>query len=182
MAAACSGSTEPDPTPIETSAEPSPTETPEPSPTETGPVKPERPTAMDRDDAEGAAAAAEYFLELYPYIMTSSDTAEWEAMSHQECGYCSESLANARWLSDSGSVFTGGETTVEILTSYARDSQTGIFPLDVRTHQEPIEVSDATGQSVETVPRDTVELRIEMGRNTGSWVVVEVAPMPKDEG
>ncbi|UKJ65025.1 hypothetical protein H1Q78_06635 [Cellulosimicrobium cellulans] len=156
---------------------PTPSETPEPTPTETGPAKPERPAAMDRDDAEGAAAAAEYFLELYPYVMATGDTVEWEAMSHAECGYCSGSLENANWLVETQSVFTGGATTTEVLHNYSRDEATGIYPVDLRSTQESILVVDEAGETVEQVDEDVLDVRVEVGRNAGIWVIVEVVPL-----
>ncbi|WP_426308823.1 DUF6318 family protein [Cellulosimicrobium sp. E-16] len=156
---------------------PSPSESPEPTPTESGPVKPERPAAMERDDAEGAAAAAEYFLELYPYVMATGDTAEWESMSHAECGYCSGSLENAKWLLETRSVFTGGATTTEVLHVYSRDEATGIFPVDLRSTQESILVVDEAGETVEQVDNDVLDVRVEVGRSAGAWVIVEVVPL-----
>ncbi len=50
---------------------------------------------MEREDAEGAAAAAEYFIELYPYVMATGDTEEFEAMSHRACGFCDDALEQA---------------------------------------------------------------------------------------
>ncbi|QJW36590.1 DUF6318 family protein [Cellulosimicrobium protaetiae] len=182
MVAGCTGGGEPGPSPsVDDPVVPSPaeSETPEPSAAETGPVKPERPAAMDRDDAEGAAAAAKYFLELYPYVMTSSDTAEWEAMSHQECGYCSNALASATWLADNAATFVGGGTTVQVLESYGRDTETGIYPLDVASTQEAITVSGAGGEAIDNVPKSDSKFRVEVGRNSGAWVVVEVAPLPE---
>jgi len=178
VVAGCTGGGDPGASPsVEEPVAPSPSESPEPTPTETGPVKPERPAAMDRDDAEGAAAAAEYFLELYPYVMATGDTVEWEAMSHVECGYCSGSLENANWLVETRSAFTGGATTTEVLHNYSRDEATGIYPVDLRSTQESILVVDEAGETVEQVDKDVLDVRVEVGRNAGAWVIVEVVPL-----
>src|SRR6478609_144939 len=106
VVAGCTGGGDPGPSPsVEEPVVPSPSGTPEPSPTETGPVKPERPAAMERDDAEGAAAAAEYFLELYPYVMTTGDTTEWDAMAHEECESCRGLIGDAATRAEDGDVF-----------------------------------------------------------------------------
>ncbi len=181
VVAGCTGGSGPGPSPsVDEPVVPSPSESesPEPTPAETGPVKPERPAAMDRDDAEGAAAAAKYFLELYPLVMTTGDTAEWQAMSHTECGYCADALASAAWLSENTATFSGGETAVEVLQTYGRDSESGIYPLDVRSAQDTIVVTGQDGAVVDEVPRSDSEFRVEVGRNDGSWVIVEVAPIP----
>lgn len=174
----CTGGGDPGPSPsVDEPVVPTPSESPEPSPTETGPVKPERPAAMERDGAEGAAAAAEYFLELYPYVMATGDTTEWEAMSHAECGYCFGSLENAHWLVETRSAFTGGTTTTELLHSYSRDEGTGIYPVDLRSTQEAILVVDEAGEIVEQVDKDVLDARVEVGRNAGAWVIIEVVPL-----
>ncbi|HEV6951953.1 MAG TPA: DUF6318 family protein, partial [Promicromonospora sp.] len=77
------------------------------------PTKPTRPEAMDRDDAEGAAAAAVYFIELYPYVMATGDTAEFEAMSHRACGFCSGVLNDLARVQDNAQRYEGGAATGE---------------------------------------------------------------------
>ncbi len=180
VAAGCTG-TAPDPTtPVETTAQPSPTETPEPEPTETGPTKPARPAAMDRDDAEGAAAAAEYFVELYPYVMTTGDTAEWEAMSHAECEPCHGFIDQAKTIAERGDVYSGGvvDATVADPGRYVRDEATGLTPLDVEYTQAEILIADPAGEELFSSKSASEQRRMELGRRDGSWIVVTIAPMP----
>src|SRR5690625_4252970 len=59
-----------------TSATPEETASPGPGPTPW--PEPTRPAAMERDDIEGAKAAAEYFLSLHPYIFATGDLSGWE--------------------------------------------------------------------------------------------------------
>src|SRR5690554_5942920 len=61
-----------------TSPAPGPTPWPEPT----------RPEAMERDDVEGATAAAEYFLELFTYVHLTGDSEQWQAMSHPQYVFC----------------------------------------------------------------------------------------------
>ncbi|HEY5555338.1 MAG TPA: DUF6318 family protein, partial [Cellulomonas sp.] len=68
-------------------ASPTPTAAATPSPTTT--PKPERPAAMDTVNLDGAIATATYFLELQPYVANTGDLAEWRAMSHDDCVFCS---------------------------------------------------------------------------------------------
>jgi hypothetical protein len=51
--------------------------------------KPVPPEAMRRDDVAGAEAAAQYFLELYPYAFATGDFEDWKAMSDPACEFCS---------------------------------------------------------------------------------------------
>jgi len=179
LVAACTGG-EPEPTPpVETSVAPSPTPTPEP--TETGPTKPDRPAAMDRDDAEGAAAAAEYFIGMYPYVMATGDLTEWEAMAHAECDACTDLAADAKRRAENGDTFTGGVTTARVVDpeKYYRDEATGIFPLDVEVIEEATTITSSSGETLYDAPRSEYTRRVEMGRNDGSWVVVEITEVPQ---
>ncbi len=130
---ACTGSP-PDPeASVSPSNDPTPAVTASPSPE--APAKPERPEAMKRKDAEGAAAAAEYFIELYPYVMSTGDTEEFEAMSHRACGFCAELAQQALAIQEEGETFLGGTTKVQITKTYKRDEVTGIYPFDSKITQ-----------------------------------------------
>jgi hypothetical protein len=184
LLAACSGSAEPaepaepaTPTPNITQASPSPSPSPSPKPEVD---KPERPAAMDQHDAEGAAAAAEYFLALYPYIMKTGDTVEFMAMSHKACGYCTAALENEKWLRDTNAIFSGGEVTTRLETTYQRDALTGLFPFDVEVTQTPITITDSSGKEVDAVKRTVSLARVEVGLREGDWVIATVAHKPVD--
>jgi DNA-binding LacI/PurR family transcriptional regulator len=173
----CTGST-PDPGVTQSSAgESTPTVSVSPSPSV--PAKSERPEAMKRDDAEGAAAAAEYFIELYPYVMATGDTEEFEAMSHRACGFCDELASQASAIQDAGETFVGGETTVTITKEYKRDEVTGIYPFDSKIIQEAQRITAPNGQVVLDADREVLDRRIEIGRRAGEWVMVTVAPVPE---
>ncbi|MFD7309237.1 DUF6318 family protein [Promicromonospora sp. NPDC059942] len=173
----CTGSP-PDP---EASSAPSGVSTPaaSASPSPSLPAKPERPEAMKRKDAEGAAAAAEYFIELYPYVMATGDTEEFEAMSHRACGFCEQAIKDAERIQDQDRLFQGGTTEVKILDRFAQDDLTGIYPLDVEVHQALSETLAADGSVVSSAEAQVSAHRVEVGRKDGHWVVVAIAPRPK---
>lgn len=174
---ACTGAN-PDP---EVSAGPTgdPTPTASASPSPSVPTKPERPDAMEREDAEGAAAAAEYFIELYPYVMATGDTEEFEAMSHRACGFCDGVLEDVAQFKESGQTYEGGDSKGTILVTYARDEVTGIYPFDMAIRQEGSVIIDGAGAVVSSADPSASEVRIEIGRRANSWVVVEIASVPK---
>ncbi len=177
---ACTGS------PGESEASPSSADDPTPvvsaSPSPTVPPKPERPEAMNREDAEGAAAAAKYFIELYPYVMATGDVEEFKAMSHRACGFCEELTTQALAIRDQGEIFVGGETSVQITKEYRRDEVTGIYPFDSKITQEAQTITAPDGSVVLDADREVLERRIEMGRRAGEWVMVTVAPIPEHNG
>ena len=173
---ACTGST-PDPE-VTTSPTGDPTPTASASPSPSLPTKPERPAAMEREDAAGAAAAAEYFIELYPYVMATGDTEEFEAMSHRACEYCKGTLENAAWLQETGGTFEGGATDAVLAKTYQRDDLTGVIPFDFVTSQGEIWIRDQEGKQVDHVAETDFDARVEVGRRNAEWVIVEVAPDP----
>jgi hypothetical protein len=174
----CTGSTpDPDVSAVPT-GDPTPAVSASASPTPSVPAKPERPDAMKRDDAEGAAAAAEYFVSLYAYMKATGDTEEWDAMSHRACGFCKTATDHANKIAADGEGYTGGELSMEVTQVYLRDELTGIYPLDVRLVQAPFEIRDRAGKVLESSDGEVLTRRVEMGRKGGEWVVVTVAPIP----
>ncbi len=174
---ACTGS------PRDPDVSASPTGVPTPaasaSPSPSSPAKPERPEAMKRTDAKGAAAAAEYFIELYPYVMATGDTEEFEAMSHRACGFCEQAVKDAERIKDRNQVFQGGTTKVKILDRFVQDDLTGIYPLDVEVNQAASETLAPDGSVVSSAEAQVSAHRVEIGRKDGHWVVVAIAPRPK---
>jgi hypothetical protein len=137
---------------------------------------------MDTDDAEGAAAAAEYYVELSGYALAAVDDSDLKAMSHSTCGYCAGTLEKIAWLKSSGGFYSGGQIDVEVDDpgKYVRDEQTGIYPLDATVTQEALTVVDGGGVEVASDSAYSETVRVEVGRNDGNWVIVEIAPVPKD--
>jgi hypothetical protein len=176
---ACTGST-PEPEVTATSSgDPTPAVSASASPAPSVPTKPKRPEAMKRDDAQGAAAAAEYFIELYPYVMATGDTEEFEAMSHRACGFCDDALEDIAALQKKDHTYRGGDAKGSVLKSYARDGVTGIYPLDMSVRQEVSTITDDAGSKVSSIKSSVSEVRVEVGRWKGSWVVVEIASLPE---
>ena len=157
------------------SEEPSPTPAPTPAPTPTGPVKPERPADMDRTDEVGAAAAAVYFLELYPYVMATGDLAEWDAMTWAElCGFCTASRERQVQRAAASETYEGGEVSVDVTQTFPLDTLIGGYPLDVRLDQAEAVIRDASGTEKDRQERFSGILRVEMLHDGSSWRVLTV--------
>jgi hypothetical protein len=176
---ACTGSTpEPEVT-APSSGGPTPAVTASASPAPSAPAKPKRPEAMKRDDAQGAAAAAEYFIELYPYVMATGDTEEFEAMSHRACGFCDDAIGQAERIEEQGYTYSGGDSVLTVTKIYARDEVTGIFPLDTEIHQRSSLIVGDLGEEIFSSDTKVSKSRVEMGIRNDDWVVVTVAPVPE---
>lgn len=105
MLSACDDGASPDPSPVASSS--AEVDTPEPTADYTIPPrpqdvrKPEEPelTAIDIDNAY---ELARYYLDLYPYVKATGDTAEWEKYAHPECEYCATVIEAAEVENESG--------------------------------------------------------------------------------
>ncbi|SHE24177.1 DUF6318 family protein [Actinomyces glycerinitolerans] len=51
---------------------------------------------------EGAATAATYFLNLYPYVYATGDLDAWQNMSDDNCEFCNSVINNVTELHDAG--------------------------------------------------------------------------------
>ncbi|MDO4901496.1 DUF6318 family protein, partial [Actinomyces sp.] len=52
--------------------------------------------------SEGAATAATYFLNLYPYVHATGDLSTFKTMSKDDCEFCNKVIANATARHDAG--------------------------------------------------------------------------------
>jgi len=158
-----------------TTVEPSVTASPTPS--DPGVAKPERPADMDRTDEAGAAAAAEYFLELYPYIMRTGDFTEWDALSWVNCEYCADSRATAVELRDGDFLLTDADVEARVVAVHQLDQNFNAYPVDLITHQFPGLILDASSVQVGVVDEEQIETRVDVRHNGGDWKVIAVAKM-----
>lgn len=91
LLAGCTGET-PAPTPTATPTSPEgATPSTSATPTAVAVAEPPQWTAdMDQVSADAALAVGQYYLELFPYVIETGDTAEWDRLSHPDCTFCSE--------------------------------------------------------------------------------------------
>ncbi|MFF2624047.1 DUF6318 family protein [Oerskovia jenensis] len=163
----------------EPSPAPDPTPTPTPAPTPTGPVKPERPADMDRTDEVGAAAAATYFLELYPYVKGTGDLVEWTAISFPEaCEFCVNLSQSATELKAAGQSFVGGAIAAEATKVYALDTLYGAYPLDVTVRQAELRILAPDGTVISEESETSALLRVVVVHDGTAWRLMDVGEVP----
>lgn len=107
---------------------------------------------MDRSDVEGAIAAAQYFLELYPYAYNTGDLTTWKAMSHPECVFCASVIENVETLHAAGGYEVGGEIIIESVTASDPVEGNEFFAVDVSAVQSAASEYGASGQVVREIP------------------------------
>ncbi|MFD6164095.1 DUF6318 family protein [Oerskovia sp. NPDC060287] len=158
-------------TPPVVSQAPSPTPTPTPTPT--GPVKPERPADMDRTDEVGAAAAATYFLELYPYVMATGDFVEWDAMTWAEtCEFCTIVRAESVTTKENGHIYTGAALELSAVTVGALDTLIGGYPVTANYIQSPHREETRSGVIVSEDDGSAGRLQIDTLSTDEGWKIL----------
>jgi hypothetical protein len=172
--AGCSAPDVADPSPAVERPVPSPSPTPTPTPE--APVKPERPADMERTDEVGAAAAAVYFLELYPYVMATQDVAEWELASLKEtCELCTAVLGHVAGYVSTGQRYVGGAVVAEVVKVYPLDTLYNGYPVDVRARQANSSVVSADGTVLEENTAEDSTLRVELIHDGQQWRLAGVS-------
>ena len=146
-------------TSMPTSPAPGPTPWPEPSP----------PAAMERGDIEGAKAAAEYFLELHPYIFATGDVEAWESMSHPDCQFCEGASGHAQTLAEAGGYSTGGEYVVEGISATRVDDSRVLVEVDAL--ELPSDEFSRDGEVLTSYPGGSTVYEFAVMFEDGSWIV-----------
>ena len=173
LLAGCAADADPQPRP-----EPMPTTTaPSASPTAAERPEVEKPTppeAMRRDDVAGAEAAAQYFLQLYPYVYATGDLTDWKAMSHPECGFCRSVETDVTDI-DQWWRLRNRRRTPQVSEIKGREPLSGnpYFRVDIRASQEPTTVIHLDGGSEKSSGGKNT-LIFALGNDEGHWTVREV--------
>jgi hypothetical protein len=129
---------------------------------------------MARDDVAGAEAAAQYFLALYPYVFATGDLAEWQEISHPECGFCNGVAEEVEAMHAAGGFVEGGRITIETVTSTPPETNGVVFQVDARVLEDASERLAAIGDKPSTVGAARHELIFAIQADGNGWIVREV--------
>jgi hypothetical protein len=172
LLAACTAKAEPQPLPEPTATPTSPAVSEEATASERPEVeKPMPPDAMRRDDVAGAEAAAQYFLQLYPYVYATGDVAEWKAMSHPDCVFCDGVASRATEIHDSGGRQIGGSLVINRVDSRPPTDESAYFAIWVDASESPVERTNGSGETTESFDGGLVEFDFALMRSGDSWLV-----------
>lgn len=183
VVAGCSpGTSAPDdPTPRQSaSVSPSATPTPTPTPTVEGVladgVKPERPGALDEaPTVAGAIAVLNYFLLLVPYAQNTSDLADFAALSHPDCEFCSSVMEGVNELDRRGHHAEGGGYLLTDASVVEVDPGRW-YSVDLTLREEPSRDVDKYGTQIRDYPdRSTSRVNAVVLFEGGKWSVRGVA-------
>ena len=156
-----------DPTPEPTSDAPTPEHTPWPEPT--------RPAEMDRDDIEGAKAAAVYFMELYQYVYATGDVAEWEDASLERCEFCRSNSEHVMELFEAGGRAEGGEFDVVEVVAGEPNETYEYFRVAVLGDEAPSVEYSRAGDMLDEVAGGRVYYHFALVNHGGEWRIWGVA-------
>lgn len=180
LATGCTRAAPTEPTPEAPSAVTrTPSSTATPSPTVDVSVPPARPEAMATPSADGAAAAASYFISLYPYVYLTGDTSEWTQMSAQSCEFCTRTLDGARRVHDAGNSVSGG--AIEILAAQGTEIDAGRwYSARLTAVEAPSTESDPAGAPVTASDGGRYTFEVALTHESGRWLVDAVDVRPAD--
>jgi hypothetical protein len=128
---------------------------------------------MNANTAEGARETALYFLQLFPYMMRSGDTTEWDRLSvTKECKFCSGNRADAVAARRGHRTYSGGLISAKVVTTYDRDTLYNGYPIDVEVTQQAYTFRDAAGKTVNSKPMTSGILSLEVVRSGKGWKIL----------
>jgi len=136
---------------------------------------------MNANTAEGARKTALYFLELFPYMMRSGDTKEWDRLSvAKECKFCSSNRADAIAARKEHRSYSGGRISARVITTYDRDTLYDGYPIDVKVIQQAYVFRDRGGKTVSSKPKTSGILSVEVIRSGKGWKILGVTSKASD--
>ncbi|ROS79122.1 DUF6318 family protein [Cellulomonas sp. PhB143] len=145
------------------------------------PPKPDRPADMKRTDERGAAAAATYFLELYPYVMATGDTKEWDAMSYDDtCDFCVDASKKAIKLKDRNQHYIGGDVDIQTVDVLDKDTLVKGYPVDLNYAQSAARITDSHGVRVDGSNATKGHIGVDVAYATTMWRVLAVSTADRD--
>jgi len=83
---------------------------------------------------EGAATAATYFLNLYPYVYATGDLDAWQNMSDDNCEFCNSVINNVTELHDAGGWTDPWEQEVTPLGYWVDDTDPNRYVVRSQVH------------------------------------------------
>ncbi|MBD8057672.1 hypothetical protein IC607_01650 [Cellulomonas sp. JH27-2] len=136
--------------------------------------KPTLPKDLSDEGKDGAIAAAEYFLSLYPYALSSTSKSEFASMSDPSCEFCSSVIADVEARKKAKTHEIGGSMTFRNSTVAA--SSEGSYLVLLTARQQPSQTVTASGAVVKDFPRTTDnDATIVVHRARNRWFVREVS-------
>lgn len=127
---------------------------------------------MERTDEVGAAAAAEYFMRLYRYVLQTGDLSDWEAVSAQGCGFCDRVGEDVTRVYGAGGRYVGGELELGPAEALNQDPVTGGYAVGVPYSANVSAELNAFGEVVREFPALDEYGIVDEIFSSGGWTLV----------
>ena len=168
----CTADADAEPGPsVSTSGSPTASASPSQSPI----VAPVRPAEMERSDEVGALAAAEYFMELFAYVMATGDVVEWDAVSYGECEFCSRIREDVQRVYEAGGRYSGGALLDVTAVAGPQHPTLGGYPVTVDFSVGPGSEHDAAGAVVRELSSEDESVVVDTVFTAKGWTLVELS-------
>ncbi len=128
---------------------------------------------MERDGIEGATAAAEYFLALYPYVYSTGDLEVWREMSHPECEFCTNTSEDVAEMHGDGGFAVVGEFVVDDVVAHPPDEEFPHFRVEFTGTEGPSSLYSRDGELELSSPGGAGSFRFAVIRQAGDWQIRE---------
>ena len=164
---------EPTPPPTQTTTPaPSTDEPTEPSAPTGEPVpEPTRPADMDRDDVEGAKAAAVYFAALYTYAYVTGDVRAGQEISHAECQFCTGVVDRVADVHAEGGYADGPVVDIVEIDAEPPGEEDEYYSVWLDVVEHPSNRFDASGNVADTSEGGPNEFDLAITYASGDWQV-----------
>ncbi|WP_154794948.1 DUF6318 family protein [Occultella kanbiaonis] len=136
-----------------------------------GVAPPVRPDALDDPGPEGAVAAASYFISLFPYLFTSGDLDEWEALGTEDCAVCAQIADGAAELHAEGGRNAGGDFEILHALTSGEDGADGRYIVQLDVVEAPSIRISGDGSQVEQANGRYPELWVSVVWGADGWQV-----------
>ncbi|MBM6979519.1 MAG: hypothetical protein I3J03_07360 [Actinomyces succiniciruminis] len=158
--------------PATASASPTPTLSPEDAAARATALAMEPPAPYTPEfTPEGAATAATYFLNLYPYVYATGDLDAWQNMSEDDCEFCNSVISNVTELHDAGGWADSWEQEIAPLEYWMDDADPNRYVVRTQvSYGAHASYSGDGASSTQTNAADEI-LLVQMRWTESDWTV-----------
>ncbi len=123
---------------------------------------------MEQPGADGAAAAATYFMSLYPYVLATGDLAAWDAMSAPDCDFCNNTRTEVERLRAAEQRNLGGITVLAAGGTDLGSNGWHSARLEIEIHES----SDVDAAGIVVSSRDGGTYSVDLALTwSGGWLI-----------
>ena len=141
---------------------------------------PAKPSQMNEESAEGAAASVGYFLDLYRYAFMTGNTTEFAAMSDDRCKFCKSTIDDANDIHSKGGWADKWDQEIVGMTYYEKLEGYEYNRVKVIVNYGAMASYYGDGQNPTTSePTNNQEVNFGVRYNNGRWMVGAVEAVSK---